>query len=111
MGDLFLMKPMWTGAPSWAQYRAMDADLTWKWYYMKPIKEDGYWQHADGREGQLIKKCMCSHEYIGEDGNAWENSLEQKPKRENRSHSHAKLRDIIRRVDLLESEVFYPEED
>ncbi len=109
MGDLRLMKPMWEGAPGWAQYLAMNADLSWTWYYMKPTKENGYWRLGVGGKKMLIKKCMCSDSYIGEDGSAWESSLEERPEHEHGSRSS--IKDILKRLDSLEAEVFYPEED
>lgn len=62
-------KPLWSDAPSWANYLAMDEDGTWFWYENKPTVhfEDYYaWNGGQVEKAKPIKR-------------SWDKTLEVRP--------------------------------
>lgn len=61
------MKPNWKDAPEWAEWMAMDSDLSWYWY------EDAPWRSSFKDEWA----CEGRHERAYSD--SWKTSKEPRP--------------------------------
>lgn len=65
-----MSKPIWDDAPEWANYLAMDSNGRWCWYENEPSKIYGdEWAPCAGK----IEEALSPYD-------AWENSLEPRPK-------------------------------
>lgn len=62
-----MSKPLWSDAPSWAKWLAMDSSGSWYWYEQKPERGNRAWD----ADGELDLARLPDHE--------WEESLESKP--------------------------------
>jgi hypothetical protein len=60
-------KPLWSDAPGWARWLAMDANGRWYWYLKKPKAALAVW--TDGDNGRAI--------YAGRSVN-WRETLEKR---------------------------------
>jgi len=62
-----MSKANWDGAPSWANYVAMDQDGDWWWFEEKPVAENSCWCNKGAGRAEFISS---------ED---WVATLEQRP--------------------------------
>lgn len=74
------IKPSWDNAPEWANWLAMDADGTWYWYNVKPIKDDDCWFIDDA--GCVYSSIVLQSDKVIENNAIifnWKQTLEHRP--------------------------------
>lgn len=62
-------KPLWSTAPEWAQYLAMDEDGTWYWYEIEPTLFTTVWDCEIPYRSEIADR----------NPEGWKRSLEKKP--------------------------------
>ena len=53
------MKPLWSEAPVWAEYLAMDHSGGWWWFAKKPqyMPRLGIWENQPGTKAEIASVC------------------------------------------------------